>query len=416
MKKWLTVLLSAVLCLGFVFALPSCKDETDPTAVKTLLGNDFLSTEPYVKWEGRYDYTQPEGNEPGKINLYHTASGFTVDFTGTELYVEFDSVVNGDSKNRYPYYNVAVDNEIIPTINPERTFHLTGGRERIKIVGGLSNGRHTVKCLKMSEPYDAITSIVVMETDGSFIKRDVEYDNGNFRFMVICASGGSGHGSLAYSDNVNARTGRTTKNSSSLHAFNYLTARMFGADVQFVANSGWGVAYGTGTAISKVLDYSGITTSNNVLGAKQTALWDHQKWIPDVILFNIGGNDTTNGGFNQTTYQNAVVEMVQKLHNLYPNAYMVWTHTNSNAGKYAISAMSDAGILRAGYMKEAIIPKVGATYNEEVMGVGANDHNSIKSHIVTADILAQTLHDNWGFTKLYDNITFEDYESILQKF
>ena len=108
--------------------------------------------------------------------------------------------------------------------------------------------------------------------------------------------------------------------------------------------------------------------------------------------------------------------MVEKLHNLYPNAYRVWTHTNSNAGKYAISAMSDANILRAGYMKEAIIPKVGAVYNEQVMGVGANDHNSIKSHIVTADILAQTLHDNWGFTKLYDNITFEDYESILQKF
>lgn len=416
MKKWLTVLLSGILCLGFVFALPACGGETEPAAVTTLVGEDFLSNEPYVKWEGRYDYTEPEGNEPGKINLYHTASGFTVDFTGTELYVEFDSSVKDDSKNRYPYYNVAVDDEVIPTLNPERTFHLTGGRERIKIVDGLPYGNHTVKCLKMSEPYDAITSIVVMETDGGFIKRDVDYDNGAIRFMVICASGGSGHGSLAYSNNVNARVGRTTANSSSLHAFNYLTARMFGADVQFVANSGWGVAYGTGTAISKVLDYSGITTSNNVSGAKQTAVWDAQKWIPDVILFNIGGNDTTSNGFNQKTYQETVVDMVKNLHKTYPNAYMVWTHTNSNAGKYAISAMSDAGILRDGYMKEAIIPKVGATYNDEAMGVGANDHNSIKSHIVTADILAKTLQESWGFMPLYENITFEEYEGILQKF
>lgn len=416
MKKWLTVLLSAILCFGFVFALPSCAGETKPAAVKTLLGEDFLTDEPYVKWEGRYDYTAPEGNEPGKINLYHTASGFTVDFTGTELYVEFDCTVKDNSKSRYPYYNIAVDDEVIPTLSPDRTFHLTGGRERIKIVDGLSEGRHTVKCLKMSEPYDALTSIVVMETDGSFIKRDVEYDNGNFRFMVVCASGGSGHGSLAYSDNIDARIGRNTENSSSLHAFSYLTARIFGADVQFVANSGWGVAYGSGTAISKVLDYSGITTSNNVSGATQTALWDYQKWIPDVILFNIGGNDTTNGSFNQSKYQKEVVAMVEKLHSLYPNAYMVWTHTNSNAGKYAISAMSDAGILRNGYLKEAIIPKVGAKYNEEVMGVGANDHNSIKSHIVTADILAQTLQETWGFMPLYPNITFEEYEGILQKF
>jgi hypothetical protein len=82
----------------------------------------------------------------------------------------------------------------------------------------------------------------------------------------------------------------------------------------------------------------------------------------------------------------------------------------------AVSAMTDAGILSAGYMKVAIIPKVGAVYNETPMGVGANNHNSIKSHIVSADILAQTLHDNWGFTPLYQNITFEDYESVLQKF
>ena len=191
---------------------------------------------------------------------------------------------------------------------------------------------------------------------------------------------------------------------------------MFNADIQFVGNSGWGVAFGTGQAVSKVLDYSGITISNNVSGAKQTALWDHQKWIPDVILFNIGGNDTTNGSFVQATYQQAVVDMVKKLHDLYPNAYMVWTHTNSNAGKYAVSAMTDAGILSAGYMKVAIIPKVGAVYNETPMGVGANNHNSIKSHIVSADILAQPLHDNWGFTPLYQNITFEDYESVLQKF
>ena len=416
MKKWLKVLVSAVLCLGFVFALPACGGETPQNQVKTLLGDDFLAQEPYIKWEGRYDYTAPEGNEPGKINLYHTASGFTVDFTGTELFVDFDCTVQGDSKNHYPYYNIAVDDEVLPTVKPERTFFLTGGRQRVKIVGGLSNGKHTVKCLKMSEPYDALTSIVAMETDGSFLKRDVEYDKGNFRFMAICASGGSGHGALGYSDDTGARTGRTTKNSSSLHAFNYLTARMFNADVQFVGNSGWGVAFGTGQAVSKVLDYSGITISNNVSGAKQTALWDHQKWIPDVILFNIGGNDTISGSFVQDTYQQAVVDMVRKLHDLYPNAYMVWTHTNSNAGKYAVSAMTDAGILSAGYMKVAIIPKVGANYNDAPMGVGANNHNSIKSHIVSADILAQTLHDNWGFTPLYQNITFEDYESVLQKF
>ena len=135
-----------------------------------------------------------------------------------------------------------------------------------------------------------------------------------------------------------------------------------------------------------------------------------EEWIPDVILFNIGGNDTTSGDFTQSVYQQEVVAMVQKLHTEYPDAYMVWTHTNSSAGNYAVSAMSDAGILKEDYMKVAIIPKVGADGT-----VGANGHNSLATHISTAEILADTL-ESWGYKRQYDNILFEDYESILQKF
>lgn len=409
-KKWCSLALALTFCVGAGSALSACGGE-EKERVQVLIGEDFLDTEkPYIKWEGRYDYTEGEGNSPDKINLYHTASGFTVDFVGTALYVEFSSEIAGDSENRYPYYNVAVDDELIPTTAEERTFRLTGGSERITIAEGLPYGEHTVKCLKMSEPYDAITSIVAVETDGKFVARDVEYDAGNFKFMIVCASGGSGHGALGYSDDGKGACGRTTANSSSLHAFNYLTARMFGADVQFVANSGWGVSYPTGKSVYDVLDYSGITTSNNVSGAKTTALWEYRQWIPDVILFNIGGNDTTSGDFTQSVYQQEVVAMVQKLHTEYPDAYMVWTHTNSSAGNYAVSAMSDAGILKEDYMKVAIIPKVGADGT-----VGANGHNSLATHISTAEILADTL-ESWGYKRQYDNILFEDYESILQKF
>jgi hypothetical protein len=222
--------------------------------------------------------------------------------------------------------------------------------------------------------------------------------------MFVCASGGSGHGALG------TKGARTTKNSSALHSFNYLTARMFGADVQYVGNSGWGVSFPTGKSVYDVLDYTGITTSNNVNGAKTTPLWQHEKWIPDVIIYNIGGNDTPEGNFNLTTYNQEVVAMVNKLHALYPNAYMVWTHTNSKAGNYAISALTDAGVIGAGYLQEVIIPKVGADGT-----TGANGHNSLYTHITTADIIANALCDKWGFTRLEENISYSDYESVLVK-
>ncbi len=409
MKKIFSLILALAIALSVCVTFSACKPTND--GVKVLSGEDLIAQTPFVKWEGRYAFNQAEGDSPANVTLYHSATGFTVEFTGTELYVEFDSTVSGNSESHQPYYNVAVDDEVLPTPYADRIFKLTGGRQRVCIVGGLDNERHTVKCLKMSEPYDAITKVISLETDGQFHKRDVDYDLGNFRFMFVCASGGSGHGALGYSDDNKGSLSRNTANSSALHSFNYLTARMFGADVQYVGNSGWGVSYPSSKSVYDVIDYTGITTSDNVSGAKNTPIWEHTKWVPDVIIFNIGGNDTVQEGFNQSTYQNEVVAMVQKLHNLYPNAYMIWTHTNSNAGKYAISALTDKGVMKAGYLKEVIIPKVGADGT-----VGANGHNSLLTHITTAQILADALHTNWGFTQILENVTIEDYERLLVKF
>lgn len=416
MRKIYSIILSIILLLSSCF-LFAC-NPTDP-GINFLCEDDLIATQPYVKWEGRYAYEQGENGEGSKVNLYHSATGFTIDFVGTELYVEFDSTIKDNSNSRRPYYNVAVDDEVLPTINEDRTFYLTGGRQRVCIVSGLENKRHTVKCLKMSEPYDALTSVISLETDGKFIKRNVEDDLAAFRFMFVCASGGSGHGALGYSDDGKGSMGRNTANSSALHSFNYLTARMFGADVQYVGNSGWGVSYPAHQSVFDVIDYTGITTSNNVNGAKQTPLWDYTKWTPDVIIFNIGGNDTRQFPTDdearrremQLTYQTEVVELVEKLHTQYPYAYMIWTHTNSNAGRYAMSALNDAGITQDGYLKEVIIPKL-----ENESTVGANDHYSLLTHITAAQILADALSQNWGFTPLYENVTLEQYDSVLKKF
>ena len=173
MKKYFSAALILALLLS-TMALMGCREEApEVPKVDLLLAEDMLSADPaYVKLEGRYDYTAPNGSDPGRINLYHTASGFTVQFTGTALYAEFYSEISGNSEKHYPYYNVAVDDEVLPTAAEERTFCLTGGQQRITIVEGLPYGEHTVKCLKMSEPYDALTSIVLMETDGGFVERD----------------------------------------------------------------------------------------------------------------------------------------------------------------------------------------------------------------------------------------------------
>lgn len=403
MKKIISIILSITLvCCAFSFS--GCF--LFNSQINNVSGDDLVGKTRYVKWEGRYEYNESEK----RLYQYHTATGFTVDFVGTTLSVTFYIKSSKDI-----YYNFALDDETLPQASEDRTFFVPKNSEgtsvTITLVDKLENGAHKIKCLKMSEPYDGTVAIEKIETDGRFIVRNSEDDNANFKFMFVCGSGGSGHGSLSYS--TVSDKARTTANSSSLHAFNYLTARQFDADVQFVANSGWGVKFPK--SIYEVFDYSGITSSNSVSGAKTTALWDHSSWVPDVIIFNIGGNDTTAIGFVEKTYKETVVALVEKLHALYPNAKMIWTHTVSNAGKYAISALTDAGIMRDGYIKEVTIPKVAA--GETGTGTyGANNHNSIKTHIDTAKILAEALNTNWGYRPIYNNITFSDFQSVLQTY
>lgn len=406
MKKIIIIMMFLSLVL-----LVSCKqDVIDDNNDKIKLITDSNLDDNYVKWEGRYEVNDKTDKLPKRVSLYHTATGFTIKFYGTKLIVDFYAEL-ADKGNRNVYYNFSLDEEVLPNPSENRTFSLNNGFNSITLVTGLTNGVHSITCLKMSETYDAYTAIYNFETDGYFIKRDIEDDNARFRFMYVCASGGSGFGSLAYGNGKNNPV-RTTSNSSSLHSFNFLTARMFDADSMYVSTSGWGVYYPK--SIANVMNYTGITTANSVESAKTTSLWNYDKWIPDVIIFNIGGNDTTQTNFDQIVYQEETVKMVKNLHEKFPKAKMIWTHTGSKAGQYAVSAMTDSKIMSEGYMTVALIPKVGE--GETGIGTyGASNHNSIKTHIDAANILADILI-NLKYSKIIENIAFNDFENILKKY
>jgi putative cofactor-binding repeat protein len=94
MKKLLSIFI-AILIAVCSLNLFACGGGEDPQG-QILLGDELVSVEPFVKWEGRYDITNGDDQNPSKVNLYHTATGFTVDFTGSALYVEFDVSVNGN--------------------------------------------------------------------------------------------------------------------------------------------------------------------------------------------------------------------------------------------------------------------------------------------------------------------------------
>ncbi len=421
MKKSFIKKLAALLsCVLLVCSATACKGKEEPrkeTYEKTpseysvLSGSLLINSDPIVKWEGRYEYKSDisstiSGTAGSAVLLYNTATGFTVAFTGTELKATFLHSA-GDI-----YYNFALDGETLPNPEAGRRFYLPAAEKtsEITLVSGLNDGEHTITCLKTDEAADAFTAISRFETDGCFMYRNINEDADKLKFMFVCASGGSGHGSLYYSKAATSGVGRTTANSSSLHSFNYLTAKMFDADVQFVGQSGWGVKYPK--SVYDVIDYTGITPANTVAGAKNTARWDWADYIPDVVIFNIGGNDTTASGFNESVYKEACVQLVEKIHEEYPNAVLIWTHTGSKAGTLAVQAFEDSDYIKTErFLHYCIIPQKG--YGVSGWGThGANDHNSVKTHIDTAAVLASYLK-KLGFKTVNSNVSFEEQKSFI---
>jgi hypothetical protein len=379
MRIWNIIILLFVS--GFILSSCNKREENEKIEGLSLTGNK-------IHWIGRTEYREEEQ----MMFFYFTATGFEVEFTGTYLEVEFYAT-NTANNQRRPYFTVSIDSQIPPDGN---AISLTEDISFIKIAEGLKRGKHRASILKMSEPYDGYTAIKSIKTDGFF---EVMEAKSNLRFQIIGASGISGHGALG-----EPSESRTTENSSSLHGFGYLTARMFGGETQFVANSGCGLVWGNRyEGIAKVYDYVGLADDQKTTIQSK---WDHQSWIPDIVIVNIGGNDYTSyvsslsgaeSANARKLFASTVVSFIEHIHDLYPNVKIIWTHTGSTNGSDATNAIIDAGF---NFVKVVIIPKVASDGDL----AGANGHNGLATHIRTAQLLADEISSWLGVDQINDNI------------
>lgn len=354
-----------------------------------VLEKEVLEESDLIFYMGRSEYNQDDNQR----YFYYTGSGFEVQFIGTSLDITFHTK-DITSSNSNPYFSLMIDEQIAPD---GLEFFLSEETQVISLINNLPYGQHRVEVLKRSEPMDAITSISKIETDGTF--KTINREN-KMKIQLVGASGISGHGSLG-----SKGQGRTTKNSSSLHAFGYLTARMFDADFEFISNSGCGLKWGfRNSNVRQAYDYVGLDTKTNLV----PRTWDSTQFEPDVVLVNIGGNDF-NSYINNLSdqfqakkeFRSAVKEFLTHIHELHPNAMVIWTHTGSNNGTEAKSAISDYG--KNELVRVVEIPKVGADGDLE----GANGHNGLKTHIRTADILAEAIQSYTDFEIKNSNILYQ---------
>jgi len=390
MKKFIIILSAVIVLIVSSFALSACSDgsEAQPPAASVISG-EKLKDEKLVRWIGRTEY-----GSDGVMYCYYTATGFAVKFTGKELKVTFNASNTSSDKNR-PYFIASVDGEIAPD---GKSFALTEATQTVTVAENLSYGTHTVTVLKRSEPENSLTSVSKIETDGEF-KEPQKHEG--LKFQILGGSGISGHGCLG-----RAGEGWTTENSSSLNGFGYLAAKAFGAETQFVSNSGMGLLWGY-RGVSNLLeayDATGLTAEYKADGStksvKATGEWEHSGWIPDVIIVNIGGNDWnshisalsgTARVTAETQFEDAVKELLTKIHTLYPEAKVVWTCNSLRSGN---GALANEAIATLDFKNGIKLVEIDDKKD------GADNHASAATQAANAKTVAEAITSAFGIAQI----------------
>lgn len=342
-----------------------------------LLEKEDLNSQ-YIEWYGRH----VDLND--RVYFYHTATGFKIDFHGRVLNI----TMHLEFKNNDIYYSVGKDGEDLLTSD---VFVQSEERSVLSIEFD-TYGDHSVEVVKRSEPEDGITSIESFETNGYF--KEVTQSENQLHFLIMGASGISGHGALGSPGQP-----RSTMNSSSLHSFGYLTAKAFDGTFEFVANSGWGLKFGyndlTGEDnIAKAYEFKGINQDQGIIYIED----EHEK-VPDFIIINLGGNDYTAvinklSGFEKTEkileFKGAVAQFILKLREDAPNAHILWTMTEgSQNGKAASEVFSQLDESDKAYVHMVIIKQVG----DDGDLAGANNHASYITHQKSAQSLIDVINE-----------------------
>jgi hypothetical protein len=367
-----------MLMLSFVLmgcSIVETENTPEMTKISTIETSDL--TGQLIDWYGRIAYLNQ------KTYFFHTATGFKVAFYGRVV----DFELSLEMKRNDIYYSVGKDGE---DLLDAEVFVQRLSTEVLRVEFE-DFGHHVVEVVKRSEPEDGVTSLVKVTTNGYFVENE---DEDQPHFLMIGASGISGHGALG-----NPGQPRTTENSSSLHAFGYLTARAFDGSFEFVANSGWGLAFGyndlTGTDnIARAYEYIGIDQNQNIIEIP----YDHGK-VPDYIIINIGGNDYTAvinklSGFAKTEkileFKKAVADFIMKLRMDAPDAHIFWTMTEGSMnGTAASEVIQQLGELDRNFVHVVVIKQVASDGDL----AGANNHASFITHQKSAQIVIELIEN-----------------------
>jgi hypothetical protein len=243
---------------------------------------------------GRFDTSDPAGPKFAWSN-----STIKANFNGTGISVNLKSV--GDN-----WFNVIVDGDVKEPINVNSTT-----ASPITLTSGLQQGKHSIELVKRTEASQGeVQFLGFTVTDGKLLDAPKPSSK---RILFIGDSITAGYGN----EGASQYQSFTPKNENAYLSYGALTARNLRADVMNISCSGKGVMLNCDKSTTDILP----EICDRVLPFDKTSLWDEDKWLPYIIVINLGTNDFSGGGIlDKAAFTTAYKAFVDSIRYQYPEA------------------------------------------------------------------------------------------------
>lgn len=354
MEKVFFAILTAIVC----FAAP-CRGQE---VVRVEAGDSA------IKWNGRIDWD----TRPGTALFSYPGVRAQLNFTGESLALQ--------ARQGSGYFVVEIDDE--------PPFKVSMAADSVVVLAeGLEPGAaHKASVTYAIEGHDKHPAVRGFEIGGEGAgigPRPADAE------MMIEFVGDSMM--CAYGVEKEEEKGFSYASQNFCKGFAYLTARALGADYALVGRSGQGIYRNyngpiTGGGKGPAMPYY----YDRTLYDRAEPRWDFKGYTPDVVVVDLGTNDTSCGIWDVERMTGAYVEFLGRLRGYYPEAWIVMATGSMRQGEAneAMKQAMDRTVERAG---DPRVRRVDLSPQTGSLGRGGDGHPSERQHAKMARELARAV-------------------------
>jgi lysophospholipase L1-like esterase len=371
--KTVTAVILMILTASVLFS--SCKKEDISADSKMEVSQ--LTTEKKIPITN--DNVKFHGRVVKQNNRWYmdwTNTGIEFTFVGTDAFLTMGPT-NAGAYN-FPCVAVYVNDQEPVRINELKSF------QKIQVAKSLPYGTHTVKVLKVSESTGtpiAMGEITINSSEQNEVQLLAPPAASDRKILFFGDSITAGYGNLGKPDNKNFYT----YEQDGMQTYASLTAKALSADAHYICISGRGVFQSLDGGFDNVMPRYIDTAVPSM-----NLTWDATAYTPDLIVINLGTNDSWMGVSNEN-FETAAKNFLGALRERYPEAKILWCYGimgdyyNSLLTKIMNEFNSEHG--NASYF---LLETADTTTEAEG---GANGHPNVAAHQKRASALTEKIKE-----------------------